>query len=270
MPDSSFRQQWRSMLINRVTDTWPAYMRALLNYEGDGDERVYPIWRKTAMGGEFDHLAQFVDPSKAAIDVGALLGQYSLTLSALATRCLCIEPLQKYAFLAKVLPSNCKVCTVAAGEKLGRGLLRTPDHNYGLSSLLDNDWLHRAEVVTQQEIAIEPLDEIVAREFSSELIGFVKIDVEGYELSVLRGAKHLLETQQPNLQIEIGPENLHVVQELLRGYGYIGLFYFEERLHEIGQFDRHIHLNPANAWTPDNAQFDLERYVVNFFFIPKA
>jgi len=270
MSDSSFRQQYRSMLIEQIIAAWPAHMRDLLDYTGDGDERIYPIWRKTVMGGEFDHLAQFVAPTKAAVDVGALLGQYSLTLSALATRCLCIEPLQKYAFLAKVLPSNCKVCTVAAGEKLGRGLLRTPDHNYGLSSLLDNDWLHRAEIVTQQETDIQPLDEIVAREFSAKSIGFVKIDVEGYELSVLRGAKRLLETQRPNLQIEIGPENLPAVQDLLRGYGYIGLFYFEERLHEIGQFDPAIHLNPAKAWTPENTEFDIERYVVNFFFIPKA
>lgn len=269
MSDLSLRQRYRSLLVEKITATWPEPMRALLDYAGDGDERVYPIWRKTAMGGEFDHLAQFVDPSKAAVDVGALLGQYSLTLSALSSRCLCIEPLQKYAFLAKVLPSNCKVCTVAAGEKLGRGVLRTPDHNYGLSSLLDNEWLNRAEVVTQQETVIEPLDEIMAREFPDQSIGFVKVDVEGYEVSVLRGATHLLETQRPRLQIEIGPENLHAVQELLGGYGYIGLFYFEARLHEIGQFDRNIHLNPANAWTPENTRFDLERYVVNFFFIPK-
>ena len=269
MPDSTFRAWHRSILRESLSAKWPRHLRDLLDYSGDGDERVYPIWRKTLMAGEFDHLAQFVDPAKAAIDVGALLGQYSLTLAALSARCLCIEPLEKYAFLAKLLPGNCKHCTIAAGDVAGHGVMHTPDHNYGLSSLLDTAWLHGAEIVTEQITRIERLDDIVVRELPDVLIGFVKIDVEGYELNVLNGATELLLRHRPNLQIEISPDTLPAVCALLADMGYIGLFFFEGRLHAIDQFRPELHLNPAHAWTPETAaQFDIERYVVNFFFVP--
>jgi FkbM family methyltransferase len=204
------------------------------------------------------------------VDVGALLGQYSLTLSSLSTTCLCIEPLQKYAFLAKVLPPNCHVCTIAAGEETGEGALRTPDGNYGLSSLLDNEWIDTAGTITCQATAIRKLDEIVRDEIPFEPIGFIKIDVEGYECKVLAGATAVLRDHRPNLQIEIDPRNMDWVRGMLEKTGYTGLFFYEDRLHGISQFRPEIHQNAQYAWSPEKAgEFDLEKYVVNFFFIPR-
>ena len=37
-------------------------------------------------------------------------------------------------------------------------------------------------------------------------IGFIKIDVEGYELEVLRGARNLISRHQPNLFVEVHPQ----------------------------------------------------------------
>jgi hypothetical protein len=109
-----FYAQHRANLLSEITAKWPRRMFDKL-HTGEGDDRVYSIWYKTLMAGEFDFLLPFVNPLKAAVDVGALLGQYSLTLSSLATKCLCIEPLKNYAFLANVLPNNCIVRMVAAG-----------------------------------------------------------------------------------------------------------------------------------------------------------
>lgn len=270
MWDIGIRSQVRKSILEAVTAKWPQHMRDKL-YIGTGDERIYPIWYKTLMSGEFDHLMQFIDPSRAAVDVGALLGQYSLTLSSLSTRCLCIEPLKNYAFLAQVLPDNCIVCTVAAGEHPGEGLLRTPDYQYGLSSLLDNKWLEADEIVTEQMTPIRRLDDIVSQELPGECIGFLKIDVEGFEFKVLKGAAGILQRHKPNLQIEIDPENLPKVRFWLENLGYTGLFFFAGRLLEISQFDPETHCSPGNAWSlekPD--EFDPDLYVVNFFFIPKG
>ena len=265
-----FRQQCRENLLAEITAKWPSSMRDKL-LTGEGDERIYPIWHKTLVSGEFDHLLQFTDPQKAAVDVGALLGQYSLTLSSLSTKCLCIEPLKNYAFLAKVLPSNCTICTVAAGDQPGEGVLRTPDHQYGLSSLLNNKWLDAAKTITEQATVIRKLDDIVLRELPNEPIGVVKIDVEGYELKVLEGARELLRGHRPNLQVEIDPENLQAVRGLLADLGYTGIFFFDGRLHEISQFDPKTHRNPDNQWSPEKSEsFDVDLFVVNFFFVPTA
>jgi FkbM family methyltransferase len=200
--------------------------------------------------------------------VGALLGQYSLALSSLCTKCLCIEPLLNYAFLAKVLPGNCIVRTVAAGDATGEGVLRTPDYQYGLSSLLDNAWIAAGNVVTEQATRIEPLDIIVQQALPDEPIGFVKIDTEGYELKVLTGARELLSTHRPNLQVEIGPDNLQQVQAFLDDLGYTGLFFYGDQPFEISQFRPETHCSAEHAWSPTKDDFDQDLYVVNFFFIP--
>lgn len=270
MSSERFRKQHRENILAEITAKWPQSMRDRL-HTGVGDERIYPIWYKTLMAGEFDHLLQFTDPRQAAVDIGALLGQYSLTLSSLSTKCLCIEPLKNYAFLARVLPSNCRVCTVAAGDQPGEGVLRTPDYNYGLSSLLDNKWLKAGKSITEQATAIQKLDDVVLGELPDEPIGFVKIDVEGYELRVLKGATGLLQEHKPNLQIEIDPRNLKEVRALLEQFGYRGMFFFDGKLFDIGRFHPEIHCSPDNEWSPEKEdEYDVNLYVVNFFFVSRG
>jgi FkbM family methyltransferase len=263
-----FRRKIRENIFTEVTSKWPQSMAEKL-FTGVDDDRVYPIWYKTLMSGEFDHLLEFTNPNKASIDIGALLGQYSLTLSSLATKCLCIEPLINYSFLKMVLPPNCRFITMAVGDQSGEGILNTPDYQYGLSSLLSNDWQKTAKIVTQQATRIMTLDEIVEIELPNESIGFIKIDVEGYELEVLAGAMKVLSGHRPNLQIEIERKNLKKADEMLKNLDYTGLFFFDGRIHEIGQFDPDIHQNPEYAWLPGVSQgVDKDLFVVNFFFVP--
>ena len=268
MRSERFRRQQRENILGELTAKWPHSLYQKL-HTGVGDERIYPEWYKSVLGGEFDHLLHFTDSTKAAVDVGALLGTYSLTLSSLSTQCLCIEPLMNYAFLADVLPNNCIVRTVAAGDKPGEGVLRTPDWRYGLSSLLDLEWPD-AEQIIEQTTKIEKLDAIVREALPDVPIGFIKIDVEGYELHVLRGAMELLQRDRPNLQIETGGDNLPKVLRLLEELRYKGLFFFEGGLFEMRQLPQ-IHQNPGLAWDAENQDaFDLHFSVNNFFFIPNG
>ena len=48
----------------------------------------------------------------------------------------------------------------------------------------------------------------------------MKIDVEGHELEVLRGARKTLERNSPTLLIEIKRENVKAVSSYLREIGY--------------------------------------------------
>jgi FkbM family methyltransferase len=174
MLSEQFRQKTRETILTEVTLKWPQPMAEKL-FTGVDDERVYPIWYKTLMSGEFDHLLEITNPNQAAVDIGALLSQYSLTLASLSTQCLSIEPLKNYAFLQNVLPPNCRVITVAAGDRSGEGIFHTPDDQYGISSLLYNDWQKTAKIVKQQTTKIMKLDDIIAVELPNEPIGFIKI-----------------------------------------------------------------------------------------------
>jgi hypothetical protein len=148
-------------------------------------------------------------------------------------------------------------------------VLRTPDGEYGLSSLLDNPWLKTCRSTTEQETSIARLDDLVSQELPDEPIGFVKIDVEGYELQVLKGATATIATHRPNLQIEIDPDHLIEVREWLAARGYTGLFFFDGNLFHVSEFRPEIHRSPDREWSPETAdRFDANLFVVNFFFVP--
>jgi FkbM family methyltransferase len=65
---------------------------------------------------------------------------------------------------------------------------------------------------------------------------FIKIDVEGAELFVLRGARGILAVSRPLLLVEMKAETLaasgtdkHQIQELLAGYGYVPSFPYKRK-----------------------------------------
>jgi hypothetical protein len=98
-------------------------------------------------------------------------------------------------------------------------------------------------------------------------VSFIKCDVEGYELSVLRGARDLLEADAPTLLIEIEASHasgrVAATFELLWSLGYQVAVYRDEdkALARIAEGDP----DPAAA-----AAAWAGRYVYNFFFVPTS
>jgi FkbM family methyltransferase len=108
--------------------------------------------------------------------------------------------------------------------------------------------------------------------FASESNGphFLKIDVEGHELAVLEGARHILETRQPTLLIECEARHrpdgdVRPVFELLQSHGFEGSFFLNRRRWPIAEFDpiEHQRIDPGTA-SPRR------RYVNNFAFVHPA
>jgi len=58
-----------------------------------------------------------------------------------------------------------------------------------------------------EEIQIRSLDEVLA-ELNTETVNAIKLDVEGYEFNVLKGARKTLEKFHPKLLIEVSDINL--------------------------------------------------------------
>jgi FkbM family methyltransferase len=63
-------------------------------------------------------------------------------------------------------------------------------------------------VASVESITLVPLDELVTKLPSQKKCKLLKVDVEGFELKVLRGATHVLKEHQPTVFLEWNHENL--------------------------------------------------------------
>ncbi len=142
------------------------------------------------------------------VDVGAHVGTWTLLLASLVGpggRVVALEPFEpsairaRTAVLAAGFADRVRVITAAVGDRVGRASL------YGgtdtmLSSLVRGEGAAAAPAI---EVAITTLDEL-----GDEPVDFAKIDTEGLELAVLRGARRRLGRGDPELLVELHAEQL--------------------------------------------------------------
>jgi FkbM family methyltransferase len=142
------------------------------------------------------------------IDVGANIGLYSLVVrQAMCTegRVLSIEPSATTAatlreHVAWSAQPGVEVFECALSSKSGTAQLAERKDDWGKASLT------RAETgQTRSTVRTRTLDELV-RETGLELVDLIKIDVEGHELEVLKGAKDTIERFLPTIVIEYSPQ----------------------------------------------------------------
>ncbi|MDQ1038828.1 FkbM family methyltransferase [Streptomyces sp. V3I8] len=151
-----------------------------------------------------------------AVDVGGWYGPWTRRLSGRARRVVTVEPVPHLArLLAAATPGNVRVVHAAASDRPGTARLWLPPGDQGdrgVSSLVRRD-IH-ARALNVRCLTLDSLD--------LHDVGFIKIDVDGGELAVLRGAKTLLARDRPALFIEleariqpVGPVVSHLAE---RGY----------------------------------------------------
>ena len=130
---------------------------------------------------------------------------------------------------------------------------------------MDGNW-------RQQEVATSRLDD-----FDLGDVGFVKIDVEGHELAVLKGAPELLTVQRPTILIEI-EEHAHrdgqfdAIVDFLTDLSYRGSYLHKGQWHRIEDLDRQAVHEMANRVAQHGYAAGLvfypRRYIHNFVFRP--
>ncbi len=179
---------------------------------------------------EWQILDHLVDPELASIDVGANAGIYTERLAQLCRKVHAFEPIPWLAAdLVRKCSANVVVHRVALSNRAGQARLRIPTRagieENGLTTMEELNALNSNDSVRVVECATNRLDNII-----SEPVGFIKIDVEGHELSVLEGAIQTIRTNKPVLVVESerahnpgAPEN---VFQFLEAEGYVGLYLF--------------------------------------------
>jgi len=163
-------------------------------------------------------LAELIAPGSVCLDVGAAAGLYTQALSQLAGptgQVHSVEPLDfAHPVWSRVLrayaAANVQRHRLALGPRTGVEHMSVPIGRYGPvtgRSFLDAQACgpdSNAEFGEQIAVAVpvETLDRFSAR-LGLPRLDFVKIDVEGAELHVLRGGERVIEAWRPTLLVEI-------------------------------------------------------------------
>jgi FkbM family methyltransferase len=158
-------------------------------------------------------------PNSVCLDVGANIGNHAAAFSGSFDRVFAFEPnpivfhlLQANAVGRNIQPVNIGLSSIA-----GQLFFEQDYQNFGASHII------ATATSTSITINVNTLDcEVAVR--SIEDVSFVKIDVEGHELEVLRGAEKLLTSHRPVLAMEALYRDLatsgQTIEALLRSYGY--------------------------------------------------
>lgn len=149
------------------------------------------------------------------IDVGANSGFYSLLSAAtkLNVKTIAFEPdphvrqLLEKNITANKMENRIEISHLALTDKIGTGKLYIPTQEHGLvetSSSLESTFKNEhSEII---EIPTATLDfTLRERDNIFQKVDVIKIDVEGHEASVIRGAKNIINIFRPFIFIEILP-----------------------------------------------------------------
>ncbi len=151
------------------------------------------------------------------VDIGGWYGPWARRLVRRASRVVVIEPTPLHEVLRRTLPPAVEVIGAAASDTYGEAEIWLPSPDgagRGISSL------HRRAVhSTSVKVPLVTLDGLGLRG-----VTFIKIDVDGHEVPVLRGAAQTVRRDRPRLLIEV-EQRIQPVEEvtgLLASWGYRG------------------------------------------------
>lgn len=219
---------------------------------------------------ELRELLRLVATGSIAVDAGAHFGTYSYPLSRLVGKrgkVISVEPIEEDArFLraaARQLRLPIEVHHCALSSSLGIMTLHVPDLHGKRKTALSS--LEAAgSGGTTREVVVKQLDDLL--EEAERPVSFIKIDVEGHEIEVLKGAEATIARHRPNLLIEsdrgLRESAPMDVFDRMHSFGYRGEFIdgMGQR-RPVSEFDTETHQNPEHdVLSPE--------YIANFLFTP--
>lgn len=172
-------------------------------------------------------------PTMTVLDVGANIGYFALRVAQLVDkgRVVGFEPdpdnfrsAQRNLSLNSL--QNLEVLNIGLSDRDGDGaLFRLDENNTGTNSLVASG--HPSSLgKPSANIVLRTLDRIV-REKAFTNVDAIKIDVEGHELNVLRGAQDTLKRFRPLMLVEVSPTTLNQqgqtpdgLIQVIRDFGY--------------------------------------------------
>ena len=173
-----------------------------------------------------------------SLDVGAYKGVYTYFISKYSKIVYAFEPNPKsYKILKKIVNKNVKVFPYALSDKSSSDFLKIPKGKKGYS----NQGGSIRDVKLDKNFGKLKVETKKIDDLKLKNIGFIKIDAEGVELQVLKGAKKLIKKYKPTLLIEIEEryisEPIEKTLNKILNLGYRGFALIGETLTPLKFFD---------------------------------
>ena len=228
---------------------------------------TYRMYRRGWAEPELRVLSAYVKPNSSAIDVGGNHGLYVYYLEPLCAHVHTFEAAPK---MAGILRSGYErrgevtVHEVALSDQAGVAKLKVPNFtgHSGYATIEPGNFFDSkidvSNGITVIEVPMKTLDQ-----FQFDEISFIKVDVEGHEEKVLRGATETLRRNRPIVVAEVEerhqPNCVWNIDTYMSELGYQTYFLRNERLEPIKGFKPERDQNKSH---PD-------LYVRNFTYIPE-
>ena len=184
---------------------------------------------------ELQLLKKIIIPETDTIDIGVYRGVYSYEMAKYSKMVHAFEP-NPIIFkdielnLSKII-KNINLYNFALSDKENKVLLKVPirNKNYDKSNYEEYFQMGRATIHEQNVMGDIETFEIKSKKLDnftfSNRISFIKIDVEGHEMSVIKGAENTIKQNKPTLLVEI--EEKHSKQKVLDSINYINSLGYE-------------------------------------------
>lgn len=231
---------------------------------------LYYYYGDAYVGRDVRVFRQLCDPRKVALDIGANWGLMTLFLSAFTHHVHSFEPVPWiYNNLSKKFcGANVSVYDCALGKADGEFAISIP-------------WIGNKRLETRSSLSKTFIDEVILGQQVTQVdkvnvkvrrlddlhitnVGFIKIDVEGFEREVLEGGEGTIREYMPNMVVEVegrhlGNGDIYETFRYLATLGYFGYFIYKNKLLDIKEFDCLLMQNMRNEKNKD-------LYVNNFIF----
>ena len=213
-------------------------------------------------------VSRLLKDSGAVVDVGANAGIYSAMALQRRRWVAAFEPVpEEAARLRRLIGTRGIVYEVALSDHCGTATLHVPyidditvTTRASLEANVDADLSYR-----DIEVTVATLDS-----FDLSEIAFIKIDVEGHELPVLRGGVNTIKRSRPNLLVEVEesriPGCFRSVSDYLTSLDYYGFWFDGKEMQSIDNFQ----LAAQQANRPRFSEKRPREYINNFIWLPRG
>ena len=219
------------------------------------------------VAGEYElrFLKHLIRPGSTVVDVGANAGIYSFHAKRYAAKVYAFEPNYNFHNLLRRLGIKVILQDAALSDYTGIGDLTIPSgesepaHGWGTLEPFDGS------VAEKRSVSIRTLDSYNLSP------SFIKIDVEGHEFSVLKGAIETLQRSRPNLIVEC--EDRHRIGatsqlfRMMEGLGYRGFFFRERSCYSTSAFVVARDQGSVKLFPGQHLIRQKYTYVNNFIFV---
>lgn len=202
-------------------------------------------------------ISSLADRNRVALDVGANVGTYSFFMRRYARKCIAYECNPNLVkLLRERFGQSIDIRAKAVSDQCGEIKFRIPrshvGHGTGRATIEANNKLE-GDFDGIDEMAVQrvTLDSDV-----DQPVGLIKIDVEGHEIAVLRGAQSIIERDRPTLIVELedrhNPGCVDRAFHLLSEYNYRSMCLRNGKLTDI-----------------DSKNSEPKNDIINYIFLPR-